>query len=73
MIADNTENPKIDHHINEEDKDVRFDPDFHNAQNEEALLEKDRPVFEKPLPHLDYETNSEKYNRDKVIRHTSND
>ena len=73
LIADNTENPKIDHHINEEDKDVRFDPDFHNAQNEEALLEKDRPVFEKPLPQLNYETNSEKYNKDKVIKHTSND
>lgn len=73
LNADHLANPHINYEkLNVEPKNSELvgDPSLsHVISEEEAILEKDKPVFNKPLPEIDFDDENEIIDIDKVIIH----
>ena len=73
LNADHLANPHINYEkLNVEPKNSELvgDPSLSNViSEEEAILEKDKPVFNKPLPEIDFDDENEIIDIDKVIIH----
>ena len=73
LSADHLANPHINYEkLNVEPKNSELvgDPSLsHVISEEEAILEKDKPVFNKPLPEIDFDDENEIIDIDKVIIH----
>lgn len=73
LSADHLANPHINYEkLNVEPKNSELvgDPSLsHVVSEEEAILEKDKPVFNKPLPEIDFDDENEIIDIDKVIIH----
>ena len=73
LNADHLANPHINYeklNVEPKNSDLVGDPSLsHVISEEEAILEKDKPVFNKPLPEIDFDDENEIIDIDKVIIH----